>query len=74
MDQESWNDISDSSTIAAVRYDARRQLLDIRFMSGRIYRYERVPEFVYRALVKSDSKGRYFNAMIRDGFDYDEVE
>lgn len=56
-----------------MRYDARRQLLDIRFTSERVYRYEGVPEFVYRALMRADSKGRYCNDMIRDGYDYDEL-
>jgi len=30
-----WIDILDSTSIAAVRYDARRELLDIRFTSDR---------------------------------------
>lgn len=74
MEYESWIDVLDSTTISAVRYDARRQLLDIRFTNERVYRYDGVTEFVYRALMKSDSKGRYFNEMIRDGFDYDELD
>lgn len=68
-----WIDILDSTSIAAVRYDARRELLDIRFTSDRVYRYEGVPEFVYRALLRADSKGRYFNEVIRDRYEYEEV-
>ena len=33
-----------------------------------------VPEFVYRALLRADSKGRYFNEIVRDGYEYEEVE
>ena len=69
-----WIDILDSTTIDAVRYDSARGLLDIRFTSERIYRYEGVPEFVFRALLRADSKGRYFNDIIRDGYDYNELE
>jgi hypothetical protein len=69
-----WIEVLDSTTISAVRYDARRQLLDIRFTNERVYRYVCVTEFVYRVLMRSESKGRYFNKMIRDSFDYDELD
>lgn len=69
-----WIDVLDSTTIDAVRYDAARGLLDIRFTSERVYRYAGVPEFVFRALLRADSKGRYFNDIIRDGYDYDELD
>lgn len=64
----------DSRTIAAVRYDASIEVLEVRFRSERVYRYEGVPEFVYRSLLRAESKGRYFNDFIRDGYDYDEME
>ena len=69
-----WIEILDSETISAIRYDARRELLDIRFTNDRTYRYEDVPDFVYRALLRADSKGRYFNEIIRDGYGYEEID
>lgn len=69
-----WIETPDSSTIAAIRYDPRTELLDIRFTSGSVYRYEGVPEFVYRALLRADSKGRYFNEIVRDGYEYEELD
>lgn len=39
--------------------------LDIRFRSGRIYRYHGVPEAVYRALLAAPSKGVYHDRNIK---------
>ncbi len=69
-----WIEILDSSTIAAIRYDPPRERLDIRFTNDRTYRYFGVPDFVYRALLRADSKGRYFNEIIRDGYEYEELD
>ena len=68
-----WIETPDSSTIAALRYDPRTELLEVRFTNDRTYRYERVPDFVYRALLRADSKGRYFNEIVRDGYEYEEL-
>lgn len=68
-----WIEIHDSETISAIRYDARRELLDIRFTNDRTYRYFGVPDFVYRALRSADSKGRYFNEIVRGGYECEEV-
>lgn len=67
-----WIEILDSKTITAIRYDPRRELLDIRFTNDRTYRDFGVPDFVYRALLRADSKGRYFNEIVRDGYEYEE--
>ncbi len=63
----------DSSAIAGVRYDSRARQLDIRFTNGRLYRYAEVPPFVVRALLEAPSAGEYFNAEIRDGYDYERL-
>ncbi len=68
-----WIEILDSETISAIRYDPRRERLDIRFTNERVYRYDDVPDFVYRALLRADSKGRYFNEIVRDGYEYEEL-
>jgi hypothetical protein len=69
-----WIEITDSTTIEAVRYDAAHEVLDVRFTSDRVYRYDAVPEFVFRALLRAESKGRYFNEFIRDEYDYEEMD
>jgi lysyl-tRNA synthetase class 2 len=63
----------DSSVIDAVRYDSRAERLDIRFTSGEVYRYADVPPFVVRALMAAPSAGEYFNAELRDGYDYERL-
>ena len=58
----------DSSVLRAVGYDADHQILEVEFGNGRVYRYLRVPELVYRRLMKAPSIGGYYNAEIRDHY------
>ena len=62
-----------SSALTEVRYDAPSGDLDIRFVSGKIYRYFNVPPEVYEGLVAAPSKGTFFNAHIKEKYDYHEV-
>lgn len=58
-----------STVIADMAYDPETQTLSVWFRpSGRRYEYFEVPSAVYDALRQSPSKGRYFNAHIRDGY------
>jgi hypothetical protein len=59
-----------SSMIRSVGYDERHSLLEIEFTSGNIYRYQAVPKEVYRGLMSSGSKGRYFEEQINGRFRY----
>lgn len=45
--------------------------LTITFKSGRTYRYFDVPEGIYDALLDAPSAGRYFNAFIKDSYQYE---
>ena len=56
----------ESSSIAAISYDADHNRLRIRFRSGVAYCFDLVPASVHRALLEAPSKGRYFSNMIRD--------
>ena len=62
-----------STVIRSARYDPDRELLDIVFTTGRRYLYHRVPPAEADALRAAFSKGRYFNAHIRDAYDHTEV-
>jgi hypothetical protein len=55
----------ESSVIASVGHDADRDVLEVRFRSGRVYNYRAVPADVYAALLAAESIGRYFNEVIR---------
>ncbi len=54
-----------SSVIASVGYDPDAQVLEVRFHSGRTYRYFDVPPRVYGQLVAADSVGAYFNTEVK---------
>lgn len=62
-----------STVIRSARYDPDRETLDIVFTTGRRYLYHRVPAAEADAFRAAFSKGRYFNAHIRDCYDHSEV-
>ena len=60
-----------STVIADMAYDPETQTLSVWFRpSGRRYDYFEVPSAVYDAVRHSPSKGRYFNAHIRDDYEF----
>lgn len=61
-----------SSVIRHFRYDPEREELAVLFTTGRRYLYHRVPPQEHEAFRAAFSKGRYFNARIRDAYDYTE--
>jgi hypothetical protein len=62
-----------SSVIRAAHYDVERRALDILFTTGRRYIYHDVPASEADAFRAAFSKGRYFNAHIRDAYPFTEV-
>ena len=57
-----------SSNLLSVAYQSG--VLEIRFRSGRLYRYFNVPEAVFQELLHAPSKGRYFHRHIRNVYPY----
>lgn len=51
-------------------YNGMFPLLEVEFLSNRLYLYERVPESVYTSLMAAPSKGKYFYYNIREGTPY----
>jgi len=62
-----------STVIRAFRYDGAQSALEVTFVTGRRYRYFAVPPSVARGLETAGSKGRYFNAAIRDRYRFAEL-
>lgn len=62
-----------SIVIRAAYYDPDRQVLDITFTTGRRYLYRDVPPEEADRFHAAFSKGRHFNAHIRDHYDFTEV-
>jgi hypothetical protein len=58
----------ESSVLASVLYLPEQRLLEIEFRSGQRYRYFDVPQHHYDDLSTAESKGAYFNTMIRNRF------
>lgn len=63
-----------STAIRDWAYDADEQWLLVEFTTGRRYLYADVPPQVADALARAASKGRAFNALIRDRYDFVELE
>jgi len=62
-----------STVIRAAYYDPDRQVLDIIFTTGRRYLYRDVPPEEADCFQAAFSKGRHFNAHIRDRYDFSEI-
>lgn len=62
-----------SSVIRAYHYDAPHAVLRIVFVSGAVYDYEAVPEFIYQAMKEATSKGTFFNQYIKDKFRFSRI-
>jgi lysyl-tRNA synthetase class 2 len=62
-----------SIVIRRFEYHPRTRALDVEFVSGRRYRYAEVPEAVAGAFREAFSKGRFFNARIRDHYRCEEL-
>lgn len=57
-----------SSVICGAWYSPDSGELDLLFVSGRRYVYSKVPLPVARGFADADSKGRFYNAWIRNCF------
>lgn len=62
-----------SAAIEAVRYDETQQALDVEFRGSGKYRYFNVPVSVYRALLKAESVGAFWNE-VKDEFEYEKMD
>lgn len=61
-------ELTNSSTIAAVGYDPDSQTLRVRFAAGGIYLYEGVPEEIFTELVSAPSPGSFFARRVRKAY------
>lgn len=62
-----------SSDIRSIGYDASTQTLEVEFHSGGMYQYDGVPENEYRNLMAASSHGQYFNAHIKNAYQWHQV-
>lgn len=57
-----------SSGISAVGYDAASRRMKITFVQGHTYDFCGVPQNIFDGLLRSSSKGGYYNEFIRDRY------
>ncbi len=62
-----------STVIRCHTYSPEERALIVEFVTGRRYVYLDVPEEEYAAFCNAFSKGRYFNAHIRDRYRFKEL-
>jgi hypothetical protein len=62
-----------SSAIDYVAYDEHSRELEICFVSGRTYRYVNVAPEVHERFRAAPSKGMFFNAEIKDKYDFRDI-
>lgn len=58
-----------STMAAAIGYDRDRQILQVEFNSGSVYRYSDVDEDTWDELCESDSIGQFYNKEIKGYYD-----
>lgn len=59
-----------SATLAAVAFDPCRQCLRVQFHDGSCYEYTGVPNALFQALLTAESKGTFFNRVLRAKFPF----
>jgi len=62
--EDRWNRV-DSSFINSVLYDKGLQTLSIRLKGGEVYAFKDVSRDVYKDFIKSQSKGKFFNDIVK---------
>ncbi len=57
-----------SSVIQEFGYDPSNQRLTVLFVGGRTYAYDKVPPDIAEGLATAASRGRFFNACVRNRY------
>ncbi|HYG39948.1 MAG TPA: KTSC domain-containing protein [Cytophagales bacterium] len=59
----------ESSAIEALGYNDIHRILRVWLISGRVYDYYNVPELQYKAFLDAESKGKFYNLVIKKLFE-----
>ena len=62
-----------SSDIRSIGYDKLATVLEVEFVSGGIYQYFNVPEYVHHALMNAPSHGKFLNNNIKYNYRYQKI-
>lgn len=67
--EKQWKRL-DSTFVKAVSYDKDLQVLSVRLKGGAVYNFKDVTKGIYKDLIKSQSKGKFFNKNLKDQYDW----
>lgn len=60
-----------SSTVASIGYNSGNMILEVEFLSGGLYEYYNVPEYLFSDFMDAPSKGQFLDQHIKKaGFQY----
>lgn len=62
-----------STEIALIGYDPSKELLEVTFRRGGVYRYRGIPAALHEQLMKAPSIGTFFSEQIKEKFEYVKV-
>lgn len=62
-----------SSEIEWVGYEHKRSMLQVEFIAGSVYQYERVPENIFQAFLQAPSHGRFFETEVKGKYPFRKV-
>ena len=62
-----------SSNVRSIGYDSDTQTLEVEFLSGWVYQYYGVSEFLYEQMMQAHSKGQFLNQYIKNAYAYSRV-
>jgi hypothetical protein len=63
-----------SSALKSVGYNEEKKLLEVEILeTGRVYQYKEVPLEEYMSFIEAPSLGIYYNKIIKDRYEHDEV-
>jgi hypothetical protein len=59
-----------SNNLSSAGFDEETQTLEVEFKNGSLYRFSGCSLQEFQGLMNADSKGKYFNANIRNRYPY----
>jgi len=62
-----------SREIEWIGYEEKSGMLQVEFIAGGIYQYDKVPQKVYEEFLNADSHGCYFEEHIKGKFSYKKI-
>ena len=63
-----------SSNISSIDYDPKSATLKVEFISGDIYQYFNVPEYLHQQFLQASSHGQFLNDNIRYNYRYQKTK